>query len=130
MLQTKDNARPAVVRSRSLRILNSLLRKVLSVEIYRHTVNIEKISICLNRGREESVGNDDVSIVCARKYAEWLGLRKTQKIAKGPLTIGRFCDINCAVILRYSFALRVISVILRSSCYESYGPKDTKQMKL
>ena len=27
----------------------------------------EKISICLNRGREESVGNDDVSIVCARK---------------------------------------------------------------
>ena len=28
----------------------------------------EKISICLNRGREKSVGNDDVSIVCARKY--------------------------------------------------------------
>ena len=24
--------------------------------------------ICSNRGREESVGNDDVSIVCARKY--------------------------------------------------------------
>ena len=36
--------------------------------VYSHTVNIEKISICLNRGREESVGNDDVSIVCARKY--------------------------------------------------------------
>ena len=45
-----------------------LLRKVLTVEIYSHTVNIEKISICLNRAREESVGNDDVSIVCARKY--------------------------------------------------------------
>ena len=45
-----------------------VLRKVLTVEIYSHTVNIEKISICLNRGREESVGNDDVSIVCARKY--------------------------------------------------------------
>ena len=44
------------------------LRKVLTVEIYSHTVNIEKISICLNRGREESVGNDDVSIVCAHKY--------------------------------------------------------------
>ena len=28
----------------------------------------EKISICLNRGREESVGNDDVSTVCAHKY--------------------------------------------------------------
>ena len=28
----------------------------------------KKISICLNRGREESLGNDDVSIVRARKY--------------------------------------------------------------
>ena len=28
----------------------------------------EKISICLNRGREELVGNDDVSIAYARKY--------------------------------------------------------------
>ena len=36
--------------------------------MYSHTVNIEKISICLNRGREESVGNDDVPIVCVRKY--------------------------------------------------------------
>ena len=35
---------------------------------YSHTVNIEKISICLNRGREGSVGYDDVSIVFARKY--------------------------------------------------------------
>ena len=26
----------------------------------------EKISICLNKGREESVGNEDVSIVRAR----------------------------------------------------------------
>ena len=43
-------------------------RKVLTVEIYSRTVNIEKISICLNRGREELVGNDDVSIVCAGKY--------------------------------------------------------------
>ena len=39
-----------------------------TVEIYSHTVNIEKILICLNRGRKESVGNDDVSIVCAHKY--------------------------------------------------------------
>ena len=28
----------------------------------------EKISICLSRGRKESLGNDDVSIFCARKY--------------------------------------------------------------
>ena len=35
----------------------------------KHTVSMpEKISICLNRGCEESVGNDDVSIVWARKY--------------------------------------------------------------
>ena len=34
----------------------------------KYTVSVpEKISICLNREREESVGNDDVSIVCARK---------------------------------------------------------------
>ena len=37
-------------------------------------------------------------------------------------------NIYCAwaVILRYSFALRVISDILWSSCFESYGPKDTR----
>ena len=36
---------------------------------FKYAVSIlEKISICSNRGREESVGNDDVSIVCARKY--------------------------------------------------------------
>ena len=29
---------------------------------------LEKLSICSKWGREESVGNDDVSIVCARKY--------------------------------------------------------------
>ena len=84
------------------------------------------MSICLNKGREEPVGNDDVAIVCARKYEMVKGWRKTQKIPKGPLIIGRFCDINCAVILRYSSALRVISDILWSSCYESYGPKDTR----
>ena len=36
---------------------------------FKYAVGIlEKISIRSNRGREESVGNDDVSIVCARKY--------------------------------------------------------------
>ena len=43
----------------------------------------EKISICLNRGGEESVGNDDVSIVCAQKY-EMVRMTKRQKIPKGP----------------------------------------------
>ena len=50
-----------------------ILRKVLTAETYSHTVNIEKILICLNRGRKESVGNDDVSIVCAHKH-EMVGM--------------------------------------------------------
>ena len=34
-----------------------------------YTVSMpEKISISLNRGRKESVGNDDIPIVCALKY--------------------------------------------------------------
>ena len=56
-----------------------ILRKVLTVEIYSHTVNIEKISIWLNRGREESVSNDDVSIVCAPKY-EMVRMTQRQNI--------------------------------------------------
>ena len=40
----------------------------------KYTVGMpEKISTCLNRGREESVGNDDVSIVCALKYEVVIG---------------------------------------------------------
>ena len=42
----------------------------------------EKISICLDRGREESVGNDDVSIVCTRKY-EMITMTSRQKIPEG-----------------------------------------------
>ena len=35
---------------------------------FNNTVSMpRKISICLNRSRMESLGNDDVSIVCARK---------------------------------------------------------------
>ena len=29
---------------------------------------LEQISICSNRGSEKSVGNNDISIFCARKY--------------------------------------------------------------
>ena len=59
-------------------------------------------------GREESVGNDDVSIVCVAS-TKWLGSwRKDRKYR------------------RDRFALRVISDILWSSCFESYGPKDTR----
>ena len=44
----------------------------------------EKILICLNRGHEEWVGNDDVSIVWARKY-KMVRMTKGQKIQKGLL---------------------------------------------
>ena len=51
----------------------------------KYTVSIpEKIAMCLNRGREESVGNDDVSIVCARKY-EMVKMTLRQKIPMEPL---------------------------------------------
>ena len=49
----------------------------------KYTVSMpEKISICLNRGQEESVGNDDVSIVCARKY-EMVRMRQNTKNPEG-----------------------------------------------
>ena len=70
-------------------VSRAYIRKVLTVEIYSQYTRK-----CLNRGLEESIGNDDVSIVCNR-------------------------------ILRSSLALRVISDILWSSCFESDGPKDT-----
>ena len=67
----------------------------------------EKISICLNRGRKESVGNDDVSIVCARKYemVRMTLLNQDRKSRRDRL--GRFCDIYCAVILRYVLSVTV-----------------------
>ena len=42
--------------------------KVLTVEIYSQTVNIEKSRFAWTGAHEESLGDDDVSIVCARKY--------------------------------------------------------------
>ena len=47
---------------------------------------------------------------------EWLGRHKTQKIPKEQLTIGRFCDINCAVTLRYSFVLYMCYVLSVTFC--------------
>ena len=78
--------------------------------------------------RVESVGNRSPSKVMmtfplfAPARTKWLGWRKDRKSRRD--RSGRFCDIYCAVILRYSFALR--SDILWSSCFESYGPKDTR----
>ena len=90
----------------------------------KYTVSMqEKVSICLNRGRGESVGNDDVSLF-APKSPKLLGRRQDRKSRRHCL--GRFCNIYCAVIRRYSFALRVNSDILWHSCFESYGLKDTR----
>ena len=72
----------------------------------------EKIASCLNRGRMESLGNDDVSIVCKMENPEG-----TTKV--------NFVTFIIQSPLRYSFVLCVISDILLSSCFESYGPKDT-----
>ena len=47
--------------------LARILRKVLTVETDSQHAR-KKIPICLNRGREEWVSNDDVSVACARKY--------------------------------------------------------------
>ena len=49
-------------------------------------------------------------LLFAPASTKWLGWRKTQKIPKQQLTIGRFCDMNCAVILRYSVLRYVLSV--------------------
>ena len=62
-----------------------------------------------------SIGNDDISIVCARKY----------EMVRMTAYVDFVMFIVQSVILRYSFTLRVTSDILWSSCFESYGPKDT-----
>ena len=68
----------------------------------------------------ESLGNDDVSIIRARKH-EMVRMTYNRKSRRDRL--GRFCDIYCTVILRYSFALRVISDILWSSCLKVMDQK-------
>ena len=68
----RDFAQKAKSRGRTLVTHAYIKENIITVKVYSRTVNIEKILICLNRGHEESVGNDDVSIVCARK-SKWLG---------------------------------------------------------
>ena len=47
-------------------------------------------------------------VLFAPASTEWLGWSNTQKIQKGPLTISGFCEINCAVILRFDTLLRYV----------------------
>ena len=65
----------------------------------------EKISICLNRGREESVCDDDVSNVRARTY-EMVRMTKNRTSRRDRL--GRFSDIYCTVILAIRVCLMVV----------------------
>ena len=65
-------------------------------------------------------------LLFAPASTKWLGWRKDRKSRRDRLGRSKFCGIYCAVILGYSFGLRVISDILWSSCFESYGPRDTR----
>ena len=60
-----------------------MLRKVLTVEMYSQYAR-KNSRICLNRGREESVGNDDV-FYCSRPQVKDGQDDVKQKIPKGPL---------------------------------------------
>ena len=63
-----------------------------------------------------------------RRDAEILVRNPSPRLFGEKFRESRKVNIYCAwaVILRYPFALRVISDILWSSCFESYGPKDTR----
>ena len=69
----------------------------------------EKISICLNRGREETVGNDNVSIVCSRKY-EMVGWRKDRKSRRDRL--GSYLDTLLGYVLSVTFCGAVVLKVM------------------
>ena len=95
----------------------------------KYTLSIpEKISICLIRGRMESLGNVTF-LYCSRpQVRDGSGWRKTENPRGDRLCW--CCETYCTVILRYFFASRVISDVLWRSCFESYGPKDTRQAQM
>ena len=63
----RDFAQKAKSREGTL-VTHAYIKESTLIQL-KYTISmLEKISICLNRGREESVGNDDISIVCTRKY--------------------------------------------------------------
>ena len=74
----------------------------------------EKISICLNRGREESVGNDDVSIVCARKYANGKDDVKTENPEGTPQVdfVTFIVQSYFDTLLRYVLSLTFCGVVV------------------
>ena len=85
---------------------------------------MEKISICLRRGFEESVGNDDVSIVLRPQVRDGQDGVKTENL-EGTAQVD-FVRFIVQSYLDTLWRLRVISDILWNSSFESYGPKDTR----
>ena len=98
-----------------------ILRKVLTVEIYSHTVKKEKNLDLLERGAARNRLVIMTFLLFAPASTQWLGWRKTQKLPRGPLTIGRFCDINYFdTLLRY-----VLSVTFRGTVVMKVMDKKT-----
>ena len=68
----------------------------------------------------------------ATSLFNWLCSNVARQVARFLLPVfpyfklGRLCYISSTVIVRYSFALHVISDFLWSSCFESCEPKDTR----
>ena len=82
----RDFPKKAKFRGGAL-VTRAYIKEITYIKILKYTVSMpEKNSICLNRGREESGGNDDVSIVCAHKY-ELVRMTLRQKISKGRLRL-------------------------------------------
>ena len=78
----------------------------------------EKISICLNRGQEEWLGNDDVSIVQPASK-KWLGWRKRENALRGRLGCW-FCD-TYYLANRFHLPVHLFSnrSLLKSKCVKN-----------
>ena len=103
----------------------SSLLSLRKIAIFRRERSDDRKCVCGSQAR--AAGNRWVMmtfLLFTLASKRWLGWRKTGNPRRDRL--GWFCDTYCGDILRYSFALRVISDILWSSCFESYGPKDTR----
>ena len=78
---------------------------------FKYTVSIlEKILICSNWGREESVEVMMTFLLFAPTSTKWLGWRNDRKSWRD--RSGRFCDIYCAVILWYSYAVTFCGAVV------------------
>ena len=108
----------------ALQLLAHILSKVLTVEVYSQYAS--KNLDLLKQGPHGIVGQSRRFHCLSPQVGD--GQDDENRKSRRDCLIGRFCDIYCTVILQYSFALHAISNILWSSCYVSYGPKDTGEV--